>query len=170
MDVPKYFSAIQWVPEDRITLFTSEGLIQIGGPFVPRRIPFIEGLDTRRRLCIFGFCRSIEMLSDVIEATVVEHGGEVVAAEEVSSGGLQKKLVMIIAVPLLWGIPPASETLRVAVLSGGGIVEKIYWQWNLFLSNFCSILYIKRKSVYKPFIANINKLQEMLCTNDSKSV
>lgn len=30
-----------------------------------------------RRLCIFGFCRSIEMLSDVVEDTVVEHGGEV---------------------------------------------------------------------------------------------
>lgn len=30
-----------------------------------------------RRLCIFGFCRSIEMLSDVVEHTVLEHGGEV---------------------------------------------------------------------------------------------
>lgn len=32
-----------------------------------------------RRLCIFGFCRSIEMLSDVVEDTVLEHGGEVCA-------------------------------------------------------------------------------------------
>ena len=38
--------------------------------------PF-QGLDTGRRLCIFGFCRSIEMLSDVVEDTVLEHGGEV---------------------------------------------------------------------------------------------
>lgn len=30
-----------------------------------------------RRLCIFGFCRSIEMLSDVVQDTVLEHGGEV---------------------------------------------------------------------------------------------
>lgn len=30
-----------------------------------------------RKLCIFGFCRSIEMLSDVVEDTVLEHGGEV---------------------------------------------------------------------------------------------
>jgi hypothetical protein len=30
-----------------------------------------------RRLCFFGFCRSIEMLSDVVEDTVLEHGGEV---------------------------------------------------------------------------------------------
>jgi hypothetical protein len=41
-------------------------------------IPFdIQGLDMGRRLCIFGFCRSIEMLSDVVEDTVLEHGGEV---------------------------------------------------------------------------------------------
>jgi hypothetical protein len=38
---------------------------------------FIQGLDMGRRLCIFGFCRSIEMLSDVVEDTVLEHGGEV---------------------------------------------------------------------------------------------
>lgn len=30
-----------------------------------------------RRLCIFGFCRSVEMLCDVVEDTVLEHGGEV---------------------------------------------------------------------------------------------
>ncbi|WOL10699.1 hypothetical protein Cni_G19458 [Canna indica] len=182
---------IQWVPEDRITLFTSEGLIHIGGSLVPRRFAHIkkrqgkplvsrrqrfqesdymnpeqglclgalfdiaatnvcilklfshhlhlqltfcnvfqQGLDMGRRLCIFGFCRSIEMLSDVVEDTVVEHGGEVVNAEKVSSEGLQEKLTMTVAVPLLWGVPPAADTLRVAVRSGGGIVEKVYWQWN----------------------------------------
>lgn len=36
-----------------------------------------QGLDMGRRLCIIGFCRSIEMLSDVVEDTVLEHGGEV---------------------------------------------------------------------------------------------
>jgi len=36
-----------------------------------------QGLDMSRRLCIFGFCRSIEMLSDVVHDTVLEHGGEV---------------------------------------------------------------------------------------------
>ncbi|URD78985.1 hypothetical protein MUK42_18814 [Musa troglodytarum] len=158
---------IEWVPEDRITLFTSEGLIQIGGSLVPRRFPqkrqgksqvtksvqrFQEsdymdpnqglclgalfdiaatnGLDMGRRLCIFGFCRSIEMLSDVVEDTIVEHGGEVVTAEKVSNEGLLEKLTMTVVVPLLWGVPPASDTLRFAVRSGGGIVEKVYWQWN----------------------------------------
>ncbi|XP_073009411.1 uncharacterized protein [Typha latifolia] len=162
-------STIQWVPEDRVTLFTSEGLIQIGGSLVPRRfrasnrrqakantspryqrfqerdymdpnqglclgalfdIAATNGLDMGRRLCIFGFCRSIEMLSDVVEDTVLEHSGEVVAAEKASNEGFQEKLTMTVAVPLLWGVPPASETLRFAVRSGGGIVEKVYWQWD----------------------------------------
>ncbi|CAN6290646.1 unnamed protein product [Urochloa humidicola] len=162
---------IQWVPEDRVTLFTSDGLVQIGGSLVPRRVSLSEkrqrklkstqklrrfqessymdpnqslclgalfkiaatnGLDMGRRLCIFGFCRSIEMLSDVVEDTVLEHGGEVVIAEKASNDGLQEKLTMSVAVPLLWGVPPASETLHVAVRSGGGIVDKIHWQWDLF--------------------------------------
>jgi len=37
-----------------------------------------------RRLCIFGFCRSVEMLSDVVEDTVLEHGGEVCVYHEKS--------------------------------------------------------------------------------------
>ncbi|XP_057814866.1 uncharacterized protein LOC131028572 isoform X5 [Cryptomeria japonica] len=146
-------NALQWVQEDTITLFTTEGLMQIGGSVVPRRInnsqeedymdpnqglclgaifdiAATNGLDLGRRFCIFGFCRSIEMLSDVVEDTVLEQGGEVVIAEKESKGGLQEKLTMTVAVPLLWGIPPAAERLRFAVRTGGGIVEKIYWQWN----------------------------------------
>ncbi|KAJ4704963.1 D-tagatose-1,6-bisphosphate aldolase subunit [Melia azedarach] len=163
-------SGIEWVQEERVTLFTADGLIQIGGSMVPRRITstsdkkqgrsktsqrfqrFQEsnymdpnqslclgalfdiaatnGLDMGRRLCILGFCRSIEMLSDVVEDTVLEHGGEVVVAEKATKGGLHEKLTMTVAVPYLWGVPPASETLHLAVQSGGGIVEKIYWQWD----------------------------------------
>ncbi|RXH80770.1 hypothetical protein DVH24_004684 [Malus domestica] len=234
-------SEIEWVTEERVTLFTCDGLIQIGGSMVPRRITssnkkqgrskttqrfqrFQEsdymdteqglclgalfdiaatnGLDMGRRLCIFGFCRSIEMLSDVVEDTVLEHGGEglfsadvspdaevykfcgkpacsypvailfggradtatfnsqeppylwrgvvkmvcitctvmvapygevnfaVVAAEKAMKGGLHEKLRMTVAVPLLWGVPPAAETLHLAVKCGGGIVDKVYWQWD----------------------------------------
>ncbi|EOY07928.1 PREDICTED: uncharacterized protein LOC18598028 isoform X2 [Theobroma cacao] len=161
---------VEWVQEERVTLFTSDGLIQIGGSMVPRRltssdkqgkskmsqkfqrfqesdymdpnqslclgalfdIAATNGLDMGRRLCIIGFCRSIEMLSDVVEDTVLEHGGEVVAAEKASKGGLHEKLTMTVAVPYLWGVPPASETLHLAVRSGGGIVEKVYWQWDFF--------------------------------------
>jgi len=140
---------IEWVPEERITLFTSDGLVQIGGNMVPRRIKSsnkhgrsrslekhqkfhesaymdpaqglclgalfdiaatnvcnayffgllnlniqmimqcivykqCQGLDMGRRLCIFGFCRSVEMLSDVVEDTVLEHGGEVCIYHEIS--------------------------------------------------------------------------------------
>ncbi|KAJ1392228.1 hypothetical protein SESBI_35970 [Sesbania bispinosa] len=160
---------IQWLAEERITLFTADGLIQIGGSMVPRRVSSSDkkqgklknaqkfqrfqesdymdpnqglclgalfdiaatnGLDMGRRLCIFGFCRSIEMLSDVVEDTVLEHGGEVIAAEKASKGDLHEKLTMTVAVPLLWGVPPASERLHLAVKSGGGIVEKVYWQWD----------------------------------------
>ncbi|CAL0321413.1 unnamed protein product [Lupinus luteus] len=162
-------SEIQWVPEERITLFTADGLVQIGGSMVPRRvspsykktgklknaqksqrfqesnymdpkqgiclgalfdIAATNGLDMGRRLCIFGFCRSIEMLSDVVEDTVLEHGGEIIAAEKATKGDLHEKLTMTVAVPLLWGVPPASETLHLAVKSGGGIVDKVYWQWD----------------------------------------
>lgn len=33
-----FLTDIEWVPEERITLFTSDGLVQIGGNMVPRRI------------------------------------------------------------------------------------------------------------------------------------
>ncbi|KAF2289881.1 hypothetical protein GH714_039006 [Hevea brasiliensis] len=159
------FAAIEWIQEDKVTLFTADGLVQIGGSLVPRQVSSSDkkqgrsktsqrfqrfqesdymdpnqglclgalfdiaatnGLDMGRRLCIFGFCRSVEMLSDIVEDTVLEHGGEVVAAEKAIKGGLHEKLTMTVAVPYLWGVPPASETLRLAVRSGGGIVEKVY--------------------------------------------
>ncbi|KAK0583799.1 hypothetical protein LWI29_003272 [Acer saccharum] len=163
-------TGIEWVQEERVTLFTADGMVQIGGSMIPKLvtssnqkkqgksktaqrftrfqesdymdpnqglclgalfdIAATNGLDMGRRLCIFGFCRSIEMLSDVVEDTVLEHGGEVVVAEKASKGGLHEKLTMTVAVPYLWGVPPASETLHLAVQSGGGIVEKIYWQWD----------------------------------------
>ncbi|CAH9114338.1 unnamed protein product [Cuscuta epithymum] len=160
--------SVQWVQEDKVTLFTTDGLIQIGGNFVPQRISdkkrgkvkiakrvqrykesdymdphqvlclgslfdiaATNGLDMGRKLCILGFCRSVEMLSDVVEDIVLEQGGEVVCAEKGSNdGGLNERLTMTVSVPFLWGVPPASETLRVAIRIGGGIVEKVYWRWD----------------------------------------
>jgi len=168
-DSGKSVTLLQWVQEDTITLFTSDGLMRIGGSVVLHRINpsdkkqgilavshryrrFQEenymdpnqglclgaifdivatnGLDLGRRFCMFGFCRSIEMLSDMVEDTVLEQGGEVVAAEKESKEGLHEKLTMTVAVPLLWGIPPVADRLRFAVRTGGGIVEKVYWQWD----------------------------------------
>ncbi|ESQ46278.1 hypothetical protein EUTSA_v10000465mg [Eutrema salsugineum] len=81
-----------------------------------------DSVSMGRRLCIYGFCRSIEMLSDVVEDTVLEHGdwwrGLVVATEKEIKGGLQEKLTMTVA-----------ERLHRAVRTGGGIVDKVYWQW-----------------------------------------
>ncbi|KAI3696735.1 hypothetical protein L6452_29246 [Arctium lappa] len=164
-------NGIEWEQQDTITLFTADGLVQIGGLMVPKRVSSAQkkqdkvktspksqqfkesnymdpaqglclgalfdiaatnGLDMSRRLCIIGFCRSIEMLSDVVEDTVLEHGGEIVVAEKGSKGGLNEKLTMTVAVPLLWGVPPASESLQIAVRSGGGIVDKVFWQWNFW--------------------------------------
>lgn len=36
---------IEWVQEDKITLFTSDGLVQIGGNMVPRRVTASEVLN-----------------------------------------------------------------------------------------------------------------------------
>ncbi|XP_016543376.2 uncharacterized protein LOC107843576 isoform X2 [Capsicum annuum] len=161
--------SLHWVQEEKITLFTADGLIQIGGNLVKRKMSSFDkkqgklkvslrsqrfressymdpnqslclgalfdiaatnGLDMGRKLCIIGFCRSIEMLSDVVEDTVLEHGGEIVSAEKASKDNLQEKLTMTVAVPLLWGVPPASETIHLAVRNGGGIVDKVYWRWD----------------------------------------
>eukprot|EP00252_Welwitschia_mirabilis_P013295 TRINITY_DN2929_c0_g1_i4.p1 TRINITY_DN2929_c0_g1~~TRINITY_DN2929_c0_g1_i4.p1 ORF type:complete len:180 (-),score=13.16 TRINITY_DN2929_c0_g1_i4:175-714(-) len=104
---------LQWVEEDTITFFTSDGLIRLGGSAVRRQVDIsneksgsfhtsqkfheedymdphqglclgaifdisaTNGLDLGRKFCMFGFCRSIDMLSDVVEDTVLEQGGEV---------------------------------------------------------------------------------------------
>lgn len=54
---------------------------------------------------------------------------QVVAAEK-AKGDLHEKLTMMVAVPLLWGALPASETLCLAVRSGGRILEVAYSQWD----------------------------------------
>jgi hypothetical protein len=37
---------IEWVQEEKITLFTSDGLVQIGGSMVPRRVTASEVLKS----------------------------------------------------------------------------------------------------------------------------
>lgn len=53
-----------------------------------------------------------------------------VAAEKALTEGLHEKLTMTVVMPLLWGVPPAVDTLNHAIRSGGGIVEKTYKQWH----------------------------------------
>uniref|UniRef100_A0A7I4EBH9 DUF7811 domain-containing protein n=1 Tax=Physcomitrium patens TaxID=3218 RepID=A0A7I4EBH9_PHYPA len=151
---------VDWVREDTFTFFTTDGLVRIGGSIRPsfgkkhrlRRRRYKEedymdpkqglclgaifdiaatnGLDRGRKLCVVGFCRSIEMLNDVVEDTVLDLGGEVVIAEKATTEGLHEKLTMMVVMPLLWGVPPAVDTLNYAIRSGGGIVEKTYKQWH----------------------------------------
>lgn len=139
-----------------VTFFTSDGLVQlpkwqppskaikmkqhnplptwqeqglcIGNTF---RVTATNGLDIYRRLNLMGYCRCTELLSDVVEHTVLSSGGEIVIREHKSSSGLHESLHMTVAIPLLWGIPPRHETLSTAIISGGGYVEKVYRQWQL---------------------------------------
>jgi len=55
---------------------------------------------------------------------------QIVSAEKASKGDMQEKLTMTVAVPLLWGVPPASERIHLAVRNGGGIVDKVFWRWD----------------------------------------
>uniref|UniRef100_A0A7I4DYC1 DUF7811 domain-containing protein n=1 Tax=Physcomitrium patens TaxID=3218 RepID=A0A7I4DYC1_PHYPA len=139
---------VDWVREDTFTFFTTDGLkkhrlrrrrykeedymdpkqgLCLGAIF---DIAATNGLDRGRKLCVVGFCRSIEMLNDVVEDTVLDLGGEVVIAEKATTEGLHEKLTMMVVMPLLWGVPPAVDTLNYAIRSGGGIVEKTYKQWH----------------------------------------
>ncbi|XP_068640904.1 uncharacterized protein [Aristolochia californica] len=114
---------IEWVPEERVTLFTTDGILQIGGSLLPchislskrkrgkrkasqrsQRFQESDYMDPNRGLCLGA-------LFDIAATNVV-------AIEKASDGGLQEKLTMTVIIPLLWGVPPASETLRFAVRSG----------------------------------------------------
>jgi hypothetical protein len=90
-----------------------------------------NGRDLSRRVHVLGFCRSIDMLSEAVEDTVLSHGGEIYERDTQLAGGLSEQLVMTVALPYLWGLPPAFDTLSAAILHGGGIVHKISKQWRL---------------------------------------
>jgi hypothetical protein len=67
-------------------------------------------------------------------------------AEKGTTEGLHEKLSMTVAMPLLWGVPPAVDTLHYAIRSGGGIVEKTYKQWQ-FLWFICTVELFRNLSV-----------------------
>ncbi|DBA90061.1 TPA: hypothetical protein ACH3X2_004325 [Trebouxia sp. C0005] len=143
-------------PSEVVTFFTSDGLVQLPKWQAPSKaiimkkhnplptwqeqglcigntfwVTATNGLDIYRRLNLMGYCRCTELLSDVVEHTVLSSGGEIVIREHKSSSGLHESLHMTVAIPLLWGIPSRHETLSTAIVSGGGYVEKVYRQWQL---------------------------------------
>ncbi|GBG87319.1 hypothetical protein CBR_g45378 [Chara braunii] len=94
-----------------------------------------NGLDMGRRLCVFGFCRSVEMLSDVVQDVVLEQGGEVLIVELLNdAGGLNERLSMMVAVPYLWGFSGAALVPRGDEASSG--------QYTCFASRFYIVLAI----------------------------
>lgn len=42
---------------------------------------------------------------------------------------MQECLLMTVAVPMLWGVPPELERLELGIKSGGGIIDKVYNEW-----------------------------------------
>lgn len=52
--------------------------------------------------------------TQAVEDTVVSHGGEV-WHRDTQLAGLGEKLFMSVALPYLWGLPPAFDTLRRAM-------------------------------------------------------
>ncbi|KAK9802997.1 hypothetical protein WJX73_007585 [Symbiochloris irregularis] len=142
---------------ETFTFFTSEGLVQLRGSspspaqsleqVLQSRQPMpsqeeqglclgstfwvaaTNGVDPARRLKIAGFCRSKDLLAEVVEHSVRKRGGEIMHCESQMDSGLHENLKMIVAIPLLWGVPPEHEALRAAITLGGGIVDKVYRQW-----------------------------------------
>ncbi|CAI5503449.1 unnamed protein product [Closterium sp. Naga37s-1] len=90
-----------------------------------------DGLDASRLFCVVGFCRSPEMLSDVVADTVLMAGGEVVDSKLEMGQGLHEHLRLTVAVPYLFGVPPALDALNRAIRLGGGIVDKSFHQWEM---------------------------------------
>lgn len=43
-----------------------------------------------------------------------------------------EELKMIVAVPLLFGVPPELETLKSAIELGGGLLHRVYGQWYIY--------------------------------------
>ncbi|CAI5458498.1 unnamed protein product [Closterium sp. Yama58-4] len=92
-----------------------------------------NGLDASRLFCVAGFCRSPEMLSDVVADTVLMAGGEVVDSKLEMGQGLHAHLRLTVALPYLFGVPPALDALNRAIRLGGGIVDKSFHQWEMCL-------------------------------------
>ncbi|XP_060201119.1 LOW QUALITY PROTEIN: uncharacterized protein LOC132629785 [Lycium barbarum] len=46
--LPLLFAALHWIQEEKITLFTADGLIQFGGNIVPRRVSFADATKARK--------------------------------------------------------------------------------------------------------------------------
>lgn len=79
-----------------------------------------------------GFCQSPDILGECIQDAVLHRGGEILEAEKLRKDGAEERLVMTVAIPLLFGIPPEMDTLKSAIEVGGGFLHKIYGEWYIY--------------------------------------
>eukprot|EP01025_Chloroclados_australasicus_P026802 TRINITY_DN2660_c0_g2_i1.p4 TRINITY_DN2660_c0_g2~~TRINITY_DN2660_c0_g2_i1.p4 ORF type:complete len:230 (-),score=1.81 TRINITY_DN2660_c0_g2_i1:291-884(-) len=91
-----------------------------------------NGIDPTRRIYVQGFCRSAEYFSEVIEDVVISKGGEVMLQTTELKHGISESVEMMVAMPLLWGIPAELDTLRQAIINGGGIVHQERKHWLIY--------------------------------------
>ena len=54
---------------------------------------------------------------------------QVLVLEKHAGETLHERLRLTVALPYLWGVPPALDSLNHAIRLGGGIVDKVYRQW-----------------------------------------
>lgn len=113
---------------DTLPLPGEQGLC-IGSVF---RISATNGIEPSRRVNLAGFCFSTEQLYERVEDTVLARGGEVFETQRLLKSGVHEALVMTVAIPLLWGVPPEYERLKAGIKTGGGIIDKIERQWVIY--------------------------------------
>ncbi|GMH43796.1 hypothetical protein BSKO_11730 [Bryopsis sp. KO-2023] len=91
-----------------------------------------NGQDITRRMNFQGFCQSPDILGECIQEAVLGRGGEIVEAEKLCKNGAEQTLVMAVALPFLFGIPPEMDALTAAIEVGGGFLHKTYGEWFLY--------------------------------------
>jgi hypothetical protein len=90
-----------------------------------------NGIDLTRRVRANGFCQSVERLSETVEKTVAQRGGEVWNVEYKLNSGVHEGLTISLALPFLWGVPPQYEQLEHGIKCGGGIIDSVIQEWLL---------------------------------------
>ncbi|KIZ06095.1 hypothetical protein MNEG_1863 [Monoraphidium neglectum] len=146
--------AIHRIPGRRIQLdAASDGGAVLGGPHRPRRVrqqpmpswdeqtlcigasfavSATNGRDPTRRVHFLGFCQSVDYLEEAVTDTVFSRGGEVLLQERQLKSGVHEVLRLKVCIPFLWGVPPELDALSEAIIQGGGILDKVSKQWDIF--------------------------------------
>ena len=72
--------------------------------------------DHKRRILLYGFCRSTTLLYEQLEDVILPRGGEIVSCRnEVLSSGLCERLQLTASIPKLFGVPSELQTVNEAI-------------------------------------------------------